>query len=257
MQGSNQYGLQGRVAVITGGGGAFGRAIALAFAKRGVIPVLIDINLPAMEQVAAEVAAAGIQAMMFQADVSSYGRAREVATEVAGRTGRIDILVNNAGITQPKGFLDLTEEDWDRTIAIHLKGGFNWSQAAMPYMMRNEWGRIVNISSMVAKHGGAYPAVSKTCYAAAKAGLLGLTHGLAREAAPYVTVNAICPGVIQSGMSSGITTGEAGARTLSLIPLARFGQPIDIAAAVLFLSSDDASYITGEVMDVNGGVYID
>ncbi len=257
MQGTDGHDLKNRVAVITGGGGAFGRAMSLAFAERGATPVVVDVNLEQAEQTAAEVSALGREAMVFQADVRSYSQAREIAAEVFARARRIDILVNNAGVTQPKNFVDLTEEDWDRTIGIHLKGAFNWSQAVLPYMIRNQWGRIINISSMVAKHGGAYPTVSKTCYAAAKAGLLGLTHGLAREAAPYVTVNAICPGVIQSALNPTITEGEAGARTLALIPLARFGQPDDIANAVMFLASEGASYITGEATDVNGGVYID
>ncbi len=257
MQANGKADLQGRVAVVTGGGGAFGRAIALAFAERGAMPVIVDLNLEMARQVAAELSALGREAMVFQADVRSYAQAREIAAAVFAQAGHIDVLVNNAGITQPKPFLELTEEDWDRTVDIHLKGGFNWSQAVLPYMIRNRWGRIINISSMVAKHGGAYPTVSKTCYAAAKAGLLGLTRGLAREAAPYVTVNAICPGVIQSAMNPTITQGEAGARTLALIPLARFGQPADIANAVMFLASEEASYITGEVTDINGGVYID
>ena len=165
--------------------------------------------------------------------------------------------MNNAGITQPKDFLSLTEEDWDLTLGIHLKGAFNWSQAALPAMIANRWGRIVNMSSMVGKHGGAYPAVSKSAYAAAKAGLIGLTHGLAREAAPYVTVNAICPGVIETRLSKTITDEATLQRTLALIPLARLGQPDDIAKAAAFFASDEACYITGEIIDVNGGVYID
>lgn len=258
MQTKDAHGLRGRVAIVTGGGGAFGRAMALAFAERGATPVIVDLNLAEAEKTAAVAAAAsGREAMVFQADVRDYRVAREIAAEVFARGGRIDVLVNNAGITQAKPFLELTEEDWDRTVDIHLKGGFNWSQAVLPYLIRNQWGRIVNISSMVAKHGGAYPAVSKTCYAAAKAGLLGLTRGLAREAAPHVTVNAICPGVIKSAMNPTITEGEAGARTLALIPLARFGDAGDIANAVVFLASEQASYITGEVLDINGGVYID
>jgi 3-oxoacyl-[acyl-carrier protein] reductase len=249
--------LKGRVALITGGGGAIGRAIALAFAERGAVPALVDWNVEQAEKVAVEVGALGGEAMVFQADVRSYSRAREIASEIFARAGRIDVLVNNAGISQPKPFLELTEEIWDLTLDIHLKGGFNYAHNVLPYMIQNQWGRIINMSSMVAKHGGAYPAVSKTSYSAAKAGLIGLTHGLAREAAPYVTVNAICPGVIVSALSPTITEGEAGKRTLELIPLARFGEPADIAGAVMFFASEEASYVTGEVMDVNGGVYID
>lgn len=249
--------MRGRVAVVTGGARGIGRATCLAFAARGATPVIVDLDEAAAEATAREAAAFGVEAMFYQADVRSHARAREVAADVFARAGRIDVMVNNAGISQPKPFLELSEEDWDLTLGIHLKGAFNWSQAVLPYMVRNQWGRIVNMSSMVGKHGGAYPAVSKSAYAAAKAGLIGLTHGLAREAAPYVTVNAICPGVIKTAISPSITEGEAGARTLALIPLARMGEPEDIAGAVLFFASEWSSYVTGEVMDVNGGVYID
>ncbi len=257
MENSGKSNIGGRVAIVTGGGRGIGRAICLALAERGALPVVVDIDLVRAQQVAAEVGALCRETVAVQADVTSYQRAREVVDEVAERIGRIDILVNNAGVAQPKSFLELTEEDWDRTIDIHLKGAFNWSQAVLPHMLRGRWGRIINLSSMVAKHGGAYPAVSKSCYAAAKAGILGLTHGLAREAAPYVTVNAICPGVIDTGMAASIVGGEEGKHTLSLIPLARLGQPEDIAEAAAFLASEAAGYITGEEIDVNGGVYID
>ena len=249
--------LAGRVAVVTGGGRGIGRAIALGLGDRGATVAVVDLDPALAERVAGEIRDRGGSALAFQADVSDYGRAHEVAAEVAERAGPIDILVNNAGISQPKSFLDLSEEDWDRTIGIHLKGAFNWSHAVLPYMLRRQWGRIISMSSMVAKHGGAYPAVSKTCYAAAKAGILGLTRGLAREAAPYVTVNAICPGVIDTGMATSIVSGEQGRLTLSLIPRGRLGTPDDVANVVAFLASPAADYITGEAIDVNGGVYID
>jgi 3-oxoacyl-[acyl-carrier protein] reductase len=195
--------------------------------------------------------------MAFRADVRSYEDARKVVAAVAAAAGRIDILVNNAGIQQAKPFLELSEEDWDRTIEVHLKGAFNWAQAVLPYMLRQQWGRIVSISSMVAKHGGAFPAVSKTAYAAAKAGILGFTRGLAREAAPFLTVNAICPGVIETEMARTLLAGEKKQLVVSQIPLARLGTPEDIANVVAFLASDAGGYITGEEIDVNGGVYID
>ena len=257
MENDDVFSLRNRIAIVTGGARGIGRAICLAFAARGAVPVVVDLDGDGAAQVAAEIVSHGAEALYFEADVRSYARAREVAATVAGRTGRIDILVNNAGIAQPKPFLDLTEEEWDLTIDIHLKGSFNWSQAVLPHMLRNKWGRIVSISSMVGKHGGAYPAVSRTAYAAAKAGMLGLTRGLAREAAPHVTVNAICPGVIDTGIAQSLLTEAALRRTLELIPLARIGRPADIANAVVFLASEAAGYITGEVVDVNGGVYID
>ena len=257
MENDDVFSLRNRIAIVTGGARGIGRAICLAFAARGAVPVVVDLDGDGAAQVAAEIVSHGAEALYFEADVRSYARAREVAATVAGRTGGIDILVNNAGIAQPKPFLDLTEEEWDLTIDIHLKGSFNWSQAVLPHMLSNKWGRIVSISSMVGKHGGAYPAVSRTAYAAAKAGMLGLTRGLAREAAPHVTVNAICPGVIDTGIAQSLLTEAALRRTLELIPLARIGRPADIANAVVFLASEAAGYITGEVVDVNGGVYID
>ena len=249
--------LSGRVAIVTGGGRGIGKAICQALAARGALPVVVDLVAESAEQTASELSGPGGKALWFQADVTDHQRAQLVAAEVAERAGRLDILVNNAGISQPIPFLELSEAIWDRTIAIHLKGAFNWSQAALPYMLRGQWGRIVSISSMVGKQGGAYPAVSKTSYAAAKAGLLGFTRGLALEAAPHVTVNAICPGVIDTGMAGPVTSGENRQRTLGLIPLARLGQPADIANVVAFLASEAAGYVTGEEIDVNGGVYLD
>jgi len=257
MQGSEKEGVGGRVAIVTGGGRGIGRQICLTFAARGAAPVVVDVDLEIAQRVADEASALGIKAMFFQADVRSYDQAREIAATVAAQMGRIDILVNNAGITQPKPFLELSEADWDSTIGVHLKGCFNWSQAVLPYMLRNQWGRIVSMSSMVAKHGGAFPAASKTAYAAAKAGILGLTRGLAREAAPFVTVNAISPGVIDTGMARSFLTPEKMNLALGQIPLGRLGTPADIANMVVFLASDAAAYITGEEIDINGGVYID
>ena len=138
-----------------------------------------------------------------------------------------------------------------------MKGSFNWAHAVAPSMLAAGWGRIVCISSMNAKHGGAFPALSKTAYAAAKAGMLGLIRGLARDLAPAVTANAICPGLIQTELSASMWEGPRGAEVVASIPAGRLGLPEDIADAVAFLVSERASYITGEALDVNGGVYID
>jgi len=255
--GSTQNNLSGRVAIVTEGGRGIGRQICLTFAACGVIPIVVGTDLAVVKHVADEASRLGVKAMAFRADVRSYGESQDVTAAVVAATGRIDILVNNAGIQQAKPLLELSEEEWDRTIEVHLKGAFNWAQAVLPYMLRQRWGRIISMSSMVAKHGGAFPAVSKTAYAAAKAGLLGFTRGLAREVAPYVTANAICPGVIETEMARPLLTPETRHLVLAQIPLARLGTPQDIANVVAFLASDAGGYITGEEIDVNGGVYID
>jgi NAD(P)-dependent dehydrogenase (short-subunit alcohol dehydrogenase family) len=246
------------VAIVTGGGQGIGQAIGQALAADGFRIAVVDLDGDTAAATARELMASGApEAVAFQADVRDYARAREVVDDLLARFGRVDVLVNNAGITAPKPFTDLTEEDWDRTVGVHLKGSFNWSHAVAPSMLAAGWGRIICISSMNAKTGGAFPAVSKTAYAAAKAGMLGLIRGLARELAPGVTANAICPGLIRTELAAPMVDGPLGQEAVKAIPAGRVGQPEDIANAVAFLCSDRASYITGEALDVNGGVYID
>jgi 3-oxoacyl-[acyl-carrier protein] reductase len=177
---------------------------------------------------------------------------------VLERYGRIDALVNNAGLPNRDPILELTEESFDRTLSVHLKGSYIWSQAVAPAMIEGQFGRIVCMSSVSAKVGVLPNSRVRTAYAAAKAGMLGLVRGLAVELAPRITVNAICPGRIMTGMTAdglvGLPTSDA---ILAAIPAGRLGKPEDIAHAVAFFLSEGASYITGEVMDVNGGLYID
>ena len=247
-----------RVAIVTGAGRGIGRAIARSLADDGLRVVAVDLDLGGAEDTARDLARIGApEPLAFQADVRDYARARAVVAEILERCGRVDVLVNNAGIGQPKPFVELTEAYWDLTIAVHLKGTFNWSHAVAGPMLANGWCRIVCISSVNAKTGGQFPAVSKTAYAAAKAGILGMVRGLARELAPRVTVNAVCPGLIETQITAASWQGPNRERALAEIPAARVGQPEDIAHAVAFLASDRAGYITGEVMDVNGGLYID
>ena len=247
-----------RVAIVTGAGRGIGRAIARALAADGLRVVAVDVDLSSAEETARGLAEAGApEPLAFQADVREYARAEAVVSEILECHRRVDVLVNNAGIGQPKPFVELTEADWDLTIGIHLKGSFNWSHAVARPMLAGGWGRIVCISSVNAKTGGQFPGVSKTAYAAAKAGILGLVRGLARELAPNVTVNAVCPGLIETQITAASWQGANRERALAEIPAARVGQPEDIAQAVAFLASDRASYVTGEVMDVNGGLYID
>lgn len=249
--------LDGKVALITGAGWGIGKGIALMFAKQGADVVIVDLDGETAQKVAEEARGFDRRTLAVQADVALYGRAKEVVEEVIKELGSLDILVNNAGIAEPTPFLELDEARWDRVIAVHLKGAFNYCHAALPFMLERRWGRIISISSANAKTGGGPPALSRTAYAAAKAGMLGLTRGLAREAAPFITVNAICPGFVDTGLVRAVTSGEKGVAALQAIPLGRFGRPEDIASAILFLASEEAGYITGEVMDVNGGFYID
>lgn len=245
----------GRVALITGAGRGIGRAAALAFAEGGADVAVVALTKNA-ETVASEIQAKGQRALGFAGDASDYGRAQEIGREVVERLGRVDILFCNAGMSQPTRFLDLTEEQWDRTMAVNLKGHFNYAKAVAPYMLNQKYGRIIGMSSMSAKLGGLH-AVSKTAYVAAKAGILGFIRGLARELAPHVTVNAVCPGVIETEMTESITAPDRRREILAATPLGRLGTPEDVAAAVLFLASEQAGFITAETVDVNGGIYID
>jgi 3-oxoacyl-[acyl-carrier protein] reductase len=249
--------LQGKVAIVTGGAQGIGRAITEELARQGADVAVVDRN-DATETVDA-VSATGRRALQFKADVASFGRAAEITSEIRERLGGLDVLVNNAGVPQPKALLELSEADWDRTVDINLKSAFNWCRAAAPHMLRAGSGRIITISSMSAKHGGGTGAgaISKACYAATKAGLLGLTRGLAKELGPAITVNAICPGLIATPMTTALTSGPQTTRLLETIPLGRFGRPEDVAHLAVFLASPWADYITGETIDVNGGIYID
>ncbi|MGE3271620.1 MAG: SDR family oxidoreductase [Chloroflexota bacterium] len=246
------------VAIVTGGGRGIGRAIGQALAADGFRLAVVDLNGNAAEATAGEISAAsGLDGAAYQADVRDYARAQEIVSDLISRFGRVDALINNAGITSPTPFPQLTEADWDLVIGVHLKGSFNYAHAVTPHMLAAGWGRIVCISSMNAKHGGAFPAVSKTAYAAAKAGMLGLIRGLARDLAPAVTANAVCPGLIATELSASMWAGPQAEAVIESIPAGRLGLPEDIANAVAFLVSEKASYISGEALDVNGAVYID
>jgi 3-oxoacyl-[acyl-carrier protein] reductase len=193
--------------------------------------------------------------MPLLGDVSDFAGVQKHAATVLERWGHIDVLVNNAGISQPKGILEITEAEWDMTIAIDLKGSFNWCKAVAPGMLRQGHGRIINIASVSAHNGADKHAVSRFAYCAAKAGVLGLTRGLAKELAPAVTVNAICPGDIETDL----TKAKWAPMKDSIIertPLGRLGTPEDIAEVVAFLATASPMFITGEVIDVNGGAYI-
>ncbi|RME88302.1 MAG: 3-oxoacyl-[acyl-carrier-protein] reductase [Anaerolineae bacterium] len=243
--------LEGRVAVVTGASRGIGRAIALELSRRGAAVV---VNYLRSEEAAREVVSlikeAGGKAEAFQADVSDFKQAQELIKFAVQTFGGVDILVNNAGITRDTLIMMMSEEDFDTVIATNLKSTFNCSKAAVRHMMRKRYGRIINITSVAGQMGNA----GQTNYSASKAGQIGFTKALAREvAARNITVNAIAAGYIDTDIWAGVPE-EARQAVLNLIPLGRKGEPEEIAYAVAFLASDQAAYITGQVLGVDGGM---
>lgn len=250
--------LTGRIAVVTGGGGHIGGACARALAEAGADVAVVDIREGAARRVADQVEALGQRAIAVVGDASRYEEVRRMADEVLEAFGQIDVLVNVAGGSEPRRFLEIGPEDYERAFRLNMMSAWAWSHCVVPQMPGRPHQRIINIASISGKHGGGLPAtVSKSAYASAKGGVIGLTKGLAKELAPDITVNCVCPGLIHTTNTSRITEGPDRDAILASIPKGRFGAPEDVAAAVLFFASNGADWITGEVTDVNGGQYID
>jgi 3-oxoacyl-[acyl-carrier protein] reductase len=244
--------LTGRIALVTGASQGIGRACALELARAGASVALAARNIEKLAEVAAEITAAGGTAHAFALDVSSEDSIKECAKAVIAHFGAVHILVNNAGITRDILALRMKRKDWDDVLLTNLTGAFLLTQALMSQMVKNRWGRIINITSVVGETGQA----GQSNYAASKAGLIGLTKSLARElASRSITVNAIAPGYIETAMTAVLTDDQKAAMTQH-IPLGRVGTDLDIAHAVTFLASDQASYITGHTLDVNGGMHM-
>ncbi len=241
--------LSGRVALVTGGGQGIGRAIALRLANSGASVVVNDISDSA-EAVAGEIASLGGRSGAILADVSSASDVARMVEEAVASFGRIDILVNNAGITRDQLLLRMSDEDWDKVISVDLKSVFLCTRAVLKYMLRERWGRIVSISSIVGLVGNK----GQANYASAKAGIIGFTRTVAREVASRgITANAIAPGFIDTGMTKAID--EKWREELKeRIPVGYLGTPEDVAEAVNFLVSEEARYITGQVLCVDGGL---
>jgi 3-oxoacyl-[acyl-carrier protein] reductase len=242
--------LDGRTALVTGASRGIGRSIAAVLARAGAKVALSARDSDRLRQVADEIAAAGGEALVLAADVSDPEQCRSLVAAMVQTWGRVDILVNNAGIGASGPIETVTEARWDEVLDTNLKSMFLLSQAVAPIMRAQRWGRIVNISSIAAQTGGVSGAVA---YSASKGGALALTKSLARDLAPDgITVNAITPGQIQTDM--GAVPADRLPEILRLIPLGRLGVPEDIAYPTLFLCSEEAGYITGATLDVNGGI---
>lgn len=248
---SNTASLAERVAVVTGASRGIGRAIALELAGRGA-SVIVNYNAKseAAEAVVAEIHKAGGKAIAFKADVAKVEEANNLIKAAVDKFGKIDILVNNAGITRDMLIMMMSEDSWDAVIDTNLKGTFNCSKAAVRQMMKARYGRIINITSVSGQIGNP----GQTNYSASKAGQIGFTKALAREVSSRnITVNAVAAGYVDTEIWAGVSE-EARSALLQMIPLGRKGSPEDIAKAVAFLASDDASYITGQVLGVDGGM---
>ncbi len=245
-----------KTAIVTGGGRGIGRAITLALAQRKVDVVLTHLtHRDCCEQTAADVRAHGSQALVVQADVTRRDSVRQLISTAIEKFGRIDVLVNNAGILQQKPFNTITDEDWDMMLATNLKGVFLCSQEIMPVMVRQGGGgSIINISSSGGQLGG----MLAVHYAVSKAGVISLTRSLARVgAADGIRVNCVTPGLIETEMSQKEISSEVGQQKINQqIPLRRAGQAAEVAGAVVFLASEEAGYITGQSINVNGGLYM-
>ena len=242
--------LSNRVAIVTGSGRGIGREIALTLAEQGASVVISDINAVTANEVAAEITGRNMRGIAVSANITVPEEVSNLINQTISSLGRIDILVNNAGIARDTLLIRMSSADWDQVLAINLKGAFLCTQAVLRHMMKQRWGRIINIASVVGIMGNA----GQANYAAAKAGLIGLTKTTAREIASRgITANAIAPGFIDTDMTRNLSD-QAKQEFLRQIPLGYAGLPRDVANAVSFLASEEARYITGHVLNVDGGM---
>lgn len=244
--------LKDKVAVVTGASRGIGKSISLALARQGAKIVAVDITLTGMEQLLAEIKALGSEGLAVEGNVTVTADTEKIVEQAVAAYGRIDILVNNAGITRDGLLMRMKDEDWDAVLTVNLKGAFLCTRAVSKVMTKQRCGRIINIASVVGQMGNA----GQANYCASKAGLMGLTRSNARELAKRnITVNAVAPGFIVSDMTDALPE-KVRQEMAAQIPLERFGSADDIANAVVFLATDASAYITGQVLAVNGGMYM-
>ncbi|MBI5194047.1 MAG: 3-oxoacyl-[acyl-carrier-protein] reductase [Nitrospirae bacterium] len=245
--------LNGKVAFVTGASRGIGKAIALTLAGAGADVAGVDVNIDELKTSMDELAkATGKRAFSLHADVGDYGSVETAVNDAVKALGRVDILVNNAGITKDNLLMRMNNDEWDRVIRINLTGTFNCTKAVIRGMVKNRSGRIISIASIVAEMGNP----GQANYAASKAGIIGFTKTIAREYANRgITANAIAPGFIETDMTRALSE-DVRKGLIAQIPMSRLGTPEDVANAVKFLASDDASYITGQVIHINGGMYM-
>ena len=242
--------LKDRVALVTGAGRGIGKAIALRLARDGASVVVNDLRLEYAEKAVVELTALGAKTLAIPADVSSADDVNAMVEAVIAEYGRLDILVNNAGIAQDQLLMRMAEDQWDRVLTIDLKSVFLCSRAAVKYMLKSKWGRIISLASVVGLIGNA----GQSNYAAAKAGIIGFTRSLAREVGTRgITVNALAPGFIETDMTAQLSEKQR-QELASRIPMGYLGSPEDVANAAAFLASEEACYITGHVITVDGGM---
>src|SRR5215469_3459882 len=243
-------GMEGHVALVTGASQGIGRACALALAEAGAKVALCARNQEKLDQLAAEINGKGGEAAAFKLDVSSEDEIKSVSKTVIARFGKVDILVNNAGITRDQLTMRMKRADWDDVIGTNLTAPFLLIQSVIGSMLKQRWGRIINVTSIFGQIGQ----VGQANYSSSKAGLIGLTIAVAREVGSRnITVNAVAPGWIQTAMTS-VLSDELKETMRKSVPLGRTGTDLDVAQAVKFLASEEAGYITGEVLKVNGGI---